>query len=80
MKVKIGTQLEDQVYQDLKIAAAQERRPISEVIQVAVTDYLNQKKRKSGHRSGLKRLLASPAFKLTDEQFRETMEADFYDQ
>ncbi len=80
MKRKIGTQLEDEVYQDLKMAAAQERRPISEVIQVAVTDYLNQKKRKSGYRSGLKRLLASPAFNLTDEQFRETMEADFYDQ
>ena len=80
MKRKIGTQLEDAVYQDLKLAAAQERRPISEVLQVAVTDYLNQRKRKSGHRSGLKRLLASPAFNLTDEQFRETMAADFYDQ
>ena len=80
MKVKIGTQLEDEVFQDLKMAAAQERRPISEVIHVAVTDYLNQKKRKSGHSSGLKRLLASPAFNLTDEQFRETMDADFYDQ
>lgn len=72
--------MEDAVYQDLKLAAAQERRPISEVLQVAVTDYLNQRKRKSGHRSGLKRLLASPAFNLTDEQFRETMDADFYDQ
>ena len=59
MKVKIGTQLEDEVYQDLKMAAAQERRPISEVIQVAVTDYLNQKKRKAGQQSGLKRFLAS---------------------
>lgn len=80
MKRKIGTQLEDEVYRDLKMAAAQERRPISEVIQVALTDYLNQKKRKSGQRSGLKRFLASPSFKLTEEQFRETMEADFYDQ
>ena len=70
----------ERVYRDLKMAAAQERRPISEVIQVAVTDYLNQKKRKAGHRSGLKRFLASPALRLTDEQFRETMEADFYDQ
>ena len=51
MKAKIGTQLEDEVFQALKLAAAQERRPISEVIQVAVTDYLNQKKRKPGHRS-----------------------------
>ena len=80
MKRKIGTQLEDEVYRDLKMAAAQERRPISDVIQVAITDYLNQKKRKAGHQSGLKRFLASPAFNLTEGQFRETMETDYYDQ
>ncbi len=80
MKIKVGTQLDDEVYQDLKMAAAQERRTISDVLHIAVTDYLTQKKRRSGHRSGLKRFLASPGFKLTEEQFRETMEADFYDQ
>jgi hypothetical protein len=80
MKRKIGTQLEEEVYRDLKLAAARERRPISDVIQLAITDYLKQKKRGDGRRSGLKRFLDSPAFKLTEEQFRETMEADFYDQ
>src|SRR5207244_8894529 len=30
--------------------------------------------------SGLRRLLASEPFKITGQQFRETMEADFYDQ
>ena len=80
MKRKIGTQLEEELYQNLKVAAAQERRPISDLVQVAVSDYLNRKKHKSGHRSGLRRFLDSPAFKLSDQQFRETMEADFYDQ
>ena len=80
MKIKIGTQIEDEVYQDLKIAAAREKRAISEIIQNAVTDYLQRKRRKAPHRSGLLRFLESPAFKITDEQFRETMEADFYDQ
>jgi len=80
MKVKVGTQLEDEVYRELKMTAAQEKRAVSEMIQAAVCDFLNRKKRKSGHRSGLRRFLDSPAFKLTDEQFRETMEADFYDQ
>ena len=80
MKIKVGTQLEDEVYRELKVAAAQEKRAVSELIQVAVCDYLHKKKRTSGHRSGLRRFLDSPAFKLTDEQFRETMEADFYDQ
>ena len=80
MKIKVGTQLDEQVYNDLKMAAAKERRAVSELMQTAVCDYLNKNKRKSGQRSGLKRFLDSPAFKLTDEQFRQTMEADFYDQ
>jgi hypothetical protein len=72
--------LEDEVYRALKTAAAQEKRPVSDLVQAAVCDYLNKKKRKSGHRSGLRRFLDSPAFNLTDEQFRDTMEADVYDQ
>ncbi len=36
MKVKIGTQIEDQIYQDLKIASARKRIPIGELIQNAV--------------------------------------------
>ena len=79
MKIKVGRQLEDEVYRELKLTAAQEKRAVGDLIQAAVCDYLNRKKRKSGHRSGLRRFLDSPAFKLTDEQFRETMEADFYD-
>ncbi len=80
MKVKVGTQLDDEVYRELKITAAHEKRAVSELIQAAVCDFLHRKKRNPGHRSGLRRFLDSPAFKLTDEQFRETMEADFYDQ
>jgi predicted transcriptional regulator len=80
MKRKIGTQLEDEVYQELKVAAAQQRRAISELIEVAISDYLKRKKRRPGHRSGLERFLDSPAFKLTDDEFRQTIEADFYDQ
>lgn len=80
MKVKVGTQLEDEVYRELKVTAARENRPISDLLQAIVSDYLNKTKHRTGHHSGLRRLLDSPAFKLTDEQFRETMEADFYDQ
>lgn len=80
MKIKVGTQLDEEVYNDLKMAAAKERRAMSDLLQTAVCDYLNKEKRKSGHRSGLKRFLESPAFNLTNAQFRETMEADFYDQ
>lgn len=80
MKVKVGTQLEDEVFRALTIVAAREKRPISDLIQAALCDYLNRKRRRSGQRSGLRRFLDRPAFKLTETQFRETMEADFYDQ
>ncbi len=80
MKIKIGTQLEDEVYQDLKVAAAREKRAIGEVIQEAIAAYLRQQERPHGRKSGLARLLESPPMNISDEQFRETMEADFWDQ
>lgn len=80
MKIKVGTQLEDEVYHQLKRRAAEERLPVSELLQNAVMDYLQRPKRRTLPKSGLSRLLEREPFKLTTEQFRDTLEADFYDQ
>jgi hypothetical protein len=80
MKRKIGTQLEEEVYDELKRRAVEERQPIGEVIQTAVMDYLQRPKRRTLPKSGLQRFLQREPFKLTPEQFKESMEADFYDQ
>lgn len=80
MKIKIGTQLEDEVYRELKVASAREKRPINEIIQHAVTDYLHRGKGSPQRKSGLARLLERDPLKVTDEQFREVMELDFFDQ
>jgi hypothetical protein len=80
MKIKIGTQLEEEVYQDLKVAAAREKRAISEVIQEAIAAYLQQQAQPRGKKSGLARLLEADPLRLTPDQFRETMEADFFEQ
>jgi hypothetical protein len=80
MKIKIGTQLEEEIYQRLKVAAARERRAIGDMIQAAVADYLQRHGSERGKKSGLARLLDSPPLEVTDEQFRETMEADFWEQ
>jgi len=80
MKRKIGTQLEEEVYDELKQRAIEERQPIGEVIQTAVMDYLQRPKRRTLPKSGLQRFLQREPFKLTPEQFKESMEADFYDQ
>jgi hypothetical protein len=80
MKRKIGTELEEEVYDELKRRAADERQPIGEVIQTAVMDYLHRPKSQPSPKSGLQRFLARESFKLTPEQLKETMEADFYNQ
>ena len=75
-KIKVGTQIEQDIYQQLKLAATRERRPVGEVIQDAVTVYLRRQRK-----SGLARLLErEPVFKASDEQFQEIMAADFFDQ
>ena len=80
MKVKVGTQLDDQVYQELKIAAAREKRPLSEIIQNALADYLHRGEGSRQRKSGLARLLEREPLKVTDEQFREIMDLDYFDQ
>jgi len=80
MKVKVGTQLEDTVYEQLKVAAAKEKRPIGEIVQDALADYLQRQKRRPALKLGLQRLLESDPLNITSEQLRESMEADFYDQ
>lgn len=80
MKIKIGTQIEENVYRSLKVAAAREKRAIGEVIQSAVASYLQRRATSSGKTSGLNRLLEPDPIKLKTNRFRRTMEIDFFDQ
>ena len=80
MKIKIGTQLEEEVFQDLKIAAARERKPIGELIQVALVTYLHQQNQPPPVKSGLRRFLEQPPMNVSDEAFQEILDADYYDQ
>lgn len=79
MKVKIGTQLDQEVLHDLKMAAAREKTPIGELIQTALVSYLLQQKKPSGRRNVLTRLLAKPPIHVSDDHFREVMALDPYD-
>jgi hypothetical protein len=80
MKRKIGTVVDDSLYNDVRMLAAQERRRIADVVQRALNDYVQRSKRKNPLRSGLTRFLEAPDFNLTNEQFRESMELDFFEQ
>jgi predicted transcriptional regulator len=80
MKQKIGTQVDEALFDEVRVLAARERRAIGEIVEAALSDYVERSKEKTPVKSGLRRFLESPDFNLTDEQFRETMEADFYEQ
>jgi hypothetical protein len=80
MKRKIGTQVDEALFDEVRVLASRERRTIGEIVQAALSDYVERLKEKTPVKSGLRRFLESPDFILTDEQFRETMEADFYEQ
>jgi len=80
-KIKIGTQMDEVIFRNLKMASARERRPVADLIQEAVAEYLVRPPAgRSGSSSGLARLLDAPSFRVTGRQFRESMEADYWDQ
>lgn len=74
-KIKVGTQIEEDLYQQIKLAAVRERRPVGEVIQDAVTVYLRGQRK-----AGLARLLEREPLKISEAQFQKSMAADYYDQ
>ncbi len=80
MKTKIGTQLDPEVYDDLKVAAAREGKPIGELIQLAVITYLHPQTQHASEKSGLRRFLEQPPLNVSNESFRSILEADYYDQ
>lgn len=80
MKVKFGTQLDDTVYGQLKVASATENRAIGEIVQTAVADYLRRSRPGHGRKTGLARLLEREPLRLTDEQFRASLEGGIFDQ
>ena len=80
MKRKIGTVVDDDLYRDVKLLAVQQRRRISDVVEHALTDYVQQSKNRASKHVGLARLLDPDPLTLTPDQFRASMEADFFDQ
>jgi hypothetical protein len=80
MKVKFGTQLDNSIYDQLKVASANEHRAIGEIVQTALADYLRRSRPGRGRKTGLARLLERDPLRISDQQFRISMEEDFYDQ
>ncbi len=79
MKQKVGTLLEEDVLRRAKRRAADEGRPLSEVIQDALESYLSLKAVDPGKRNEAYRLFCDQPMKLNSTQFKAVLEEDAWD-
>jgi hypothetical protein len=72
--------VDENLYRDVKTLAAQERRQIAEVIERALAAYVQRSKSPGAGKAGLSRLLDRQPLQVSDAQFREVLELDYFDQ
>jgi len=79
MKQKVGTLLEEDVLRRAKRRAADEGRPLSDVIQDALETYLSTRAVEPAKRDAAYQLFCDRPMKLTTAQFRAVLEEDAWD-
>ena len=79
MKQKVGTLLEEDVLRRAKRRAADEGRPLSDVIQDALESYLSSKSTDPAKRDAAYQLFCDRPMKLTGAQFKAVLEEDAWD-
>jgi hypothetical protein len=80
MKMKFGTQLDEEVYHELKITSAKRRIPIGEIVEEALTYYFHRPHNPKKSKTGLGRLLEKKPKTVSDSEFQKIMATDYYDQ
>ncbi len=79
MKQKIGTLIEEDIMRLAKRRAAEEGRPLSDLIQDALVKYLSPSAGSAKEREIAYHVFCERPLKLTPEQFREVLEEDAWD-
>jgi hypothetical protein len=79
MKRKVGTLLEEDVLRTAKRRAVDEGRPLSDLIQNAIENYLSSRVVEPAKRDAAFRLFCDHPMKLTTAQFRAVLEEDAWD-
>jgi hypothetical protein len=79
MKQKIGTLIEEEIMRLAKRKAAEEGRPLSDLIQDALVQYLSPGAASAKEREVAYHLFCERPFKLSPEQFRDLLEEDPWD-
>jgi hypothetical protein len=79
MKQKVGTLIEENVLRRAKRRAADEGRPLSDLIQDALEGYLSDKGVEPAMREAAYRLYCERPMKLTTSQLKAVLEEDAWD-
>jgi hypothetical protein len=79
MKKKIGTLIEEEVIRHAKRRAAEEGRPLSDVIQDALVSYLSGKIPDPKRREAAYQLFCGRPMRISKAQLQEILEADAWD-
>ena len=74
MKRKVGTLIDEEVIRHAKRRAAEEGRPLSDVIQDALVSYLNNKVPETAYQ-----LFCEQPMRISRKQFKEILEEDAWD-
>lgn len=80
MKHKLGTLLEEKVMRLAKRRAAEERRPLNDLIEDALIRYLREHAPSPKEREAAYRAFCQSPFKLTSAQRHHMLEEDPWDQ
>jgi hypothetical protein len=78
-KIKIGTQMDERLFRTLKITAARENKPIGLLLEEAVAEYISSHRNEAA-KNGLRRFLDTPPTHISDDVFRQILQADYYEQ
>ncbi len=79
MKHKLGTLIEEKVMRLAKRRAAEEGRPLNELIEDALVRYLSAHAPSPQEREMAYHTFCQSPFKLTPIEFRQVLEEDFWD-
>lgn len=79
-KVKVGTILDEELLQRLKERSAKEGRPINALIEDAIRKYEHEETMARELRLRALESVFALKFNISDEDFREIMEEDYYEQ
>ena len=78
-KIKVGTVLDSATYSSLKQVAAKQHRRVSDLLGLAISQFLQESSEDADRRHNTLRLLQS-GIRLSNEDFREVMDLDYYEQ